>query len=314
MNDNNKQQAWQRRCSQLEALGIDPYDPQFPADEERRLQVKAILKEYDVAIGNVIPVPPGWEGNPPLRAITSLADLADWLNDQWTSTLATEMGGETYKADALEQAARVVRNGFRLLAWFGVDDRPERPLPAETLAIAKLQLDTLERWVRQKVKDGWIPLEPSQPEEAKVSNAKTGKRRKRTKFPDEYEVNLLVHKYLSQNPGAPIRDVVEGVDLSQGKVQGTEAWQVEMARRKAAKPPPKIKERQLTRKMLAAIEQKDGPAVRNVIKNDAIWRWLLETAQPSERVGLHMKTQEQRADLIELSREQYDEEHAEPDD
>ena len=126
MNENNKQQAWRRRCSQLEVLGLDPFDPQ-PADEEHRLQVQAILKAYDVAIGMVIPVPPGWEGNPPLRAITNLADLANWLNDQWTSTMATEMGGETYKADALEQADRAVRNGFRALPALGVDDRPSDP-------------------------------------------------------------------------------------------------------------------------------------------------------------------------------------------
>lgn len=113
MTDDGNKQAWRRRSLQLESLGLDPYDPRFPADEERRLQVQAILKEYDVAIGKVIPVPPGWEGNPPLQAITHLADLDDWLKDQWNSTRATEMGGDSYKTAALEQAARAVRNGFR---------------------------------------------------------------------------------------------------------------------------------------------------------------------------------------------------------
>src|SRR5262249_9136019 len=133
----NKQQAWRQRCSQLEALGLDPYNPQVPTDEERCLQFQAILKEYEVAIGKVILVPLGWEGNPPLQAITNLADLAAWLNDQWTSTRATEMGGETYKAVAQEQADRALRNGYRVLAWLGMDERPERPFPAESLVVAK---------------------------------------------------------------------------------------------------------------------------------------------------------------------------------
>jgi hypothetical protein len=311
MTDEAKQQAWRRLCSQLEALGIDPYTPQVPADHPHHSQVQAILADYKVAIGEVVPVPPGWEGSPPLQAITGLADLAGWLNDQWISTLATEMGGEAYKTDALEQAARAVRNGYRVLAWLGMDDRPERPFPAETLAVAKQQFDALECWVKQMVKDGWTPPEPSQPEEASPDT--TGKRRKRNDFPNKYQINLLIDHFLSQHPDAPIRDVVMAVELSQGTVQQSEAWQREMARRKAAKEPNKRNARPLTRKMLQSIGRNDDPAARLEIE-DAIWRRIIEEADSQKRSELHGLNPDQKRQLIEAAREHYADRLADEDD
>ena len=49
--DNAKQKAWRKRSTALEALGVDPFEPQMPTDEDRLAQVQAILKEYEVAIG-----------------------------------------------------------------------------------------------------------------------------------------------------------------------------------------------------------------------------------------------------------------------
>jgi hypothetical protein len=80
------------------------------------------------------------------------------------------------------------------LTWLGVEDGPERLLPAETLAVAKQQLDDLERWLRQKV-------------EGEASPATTVKQRKRAERPDDYEINIRINQYLDQHPGAPIRDV-----------------------------------------------------------------------------------------------------------
>ncbi len=76
MTNETKQQAWRRLCSQPEALGLDSYGSQVPPDDSRHPQVQAILSEYKVAIGEIVTVPPGWEGNPPLRALKFLADLA----------------------------------------------------------------------------------------------------------------------------------------------------------------------------------------------------------------------------------------------
>jgi hypothetical protein len=195
------------------------------------------------------------------------------------------MGGETYKADALEQADRAVRNGFRMLASLGVEERPERPTPAESLVVAKLQLDALERWVRQKAKGGWMPPEPSQPEAAKVSNAKIESRRKRADFPDQYEVNLHVHKYLSQNPAVGVRKVAKAVGFSIGTVQKTEAWRLTMGRRKAAKAPAKKDPMPLTLDMLACIGKEDDmdDVDARIDAEEAVWRRMIEGADEQKR-------------------------------
>jgi hypothetical protein len=307
MTDESKKEAWLRRCSQLETLGVDVYAPQVPTGDSRHPQVQAILAEYKVAIGEIVPVPPGWEGHPPLGAIKTLADLAAWLNDQWNSTRATEMGGEKYKADALEQADRAVRNGFRLLEWLGVDERPVRPLPAEALAAAKQQLDDLERWVRQKVKDGWTPRQADHLQGEVVSLTKTGQRRMRAEFPDENEVNLHVHKYLSQNPRAGIRAVVESVGFSVGTVQKTEAWKLEMKRREAAKKPPKKDHRPLTPEMLACIGKEDNmdEVDARIDAEDAALRRILEEADEQQRAEFHSMDPQQKRRLIEKAKEDY---------
>jgi hypothetical protein len=306
MTDNAKQKAWQRRCSQLEALGLDPYAPQVPTDDSRHPQVEAILTEYKVAIGEVVPVPPGWEGHRPLRPFHGLADLAAWLNEQRGMVGFTEMGGEAYKANALEEAARAVRNGFRVLTWLGVDEPPERPFPVETLAAAKQQLDDLERWVRQKVKDGWTSPKPSQPEEA--SPTTTVKRRKRDELPDDYEANILINRHLTQHPRAAIRDVAQAVGLSIGKVQQTNAWRHEMSRRNAAKPPPKVKERPLTKKMQASIPDRKVDNIEDIDaridRRDALWRQTIEEASPGERGRLNAMTRDEREALIDTKEQQ----------
>ena len=305
MTDDTKHKAWRRLCSQLEPLGIDPYAPQVTPDDSRHEQVQVALTEYKVAIGQVVPVPPGWEGHPPLRAMQALADLDAWLNEQWSFTLSTELGGEAYKADALEQAARAVRNGFRVLAWLGVEDRPERPLLAETLAVAKEQLDALERWVRQKVKEGWTPTKSSQPEDA--SPDPTSKRRKRVKAPDDYEVNILIKRYLDQHPKATIRDVAGEMDLSTGKVSEMDAWRREMARRKAAKRPAKKDSRPLTGEMLACIRKEDSmdDVDARIDAEEAVWRRLIEQADEQKRAELFAMTKQQKKALIETAVKQY---------
>jgi hypothetical protein len=187
-----------------------------------------------------------------------------------------------------------------VLAWLGMDERPERPFPAESLHVAKHQLDALERWVRQKVKEDWTPPKTSEPEEAKVSNAKSGRRCKRADFPDQYEVNLLVHKYLSQNPQARIRQVVESLGFSVGTVQKTEAWRLKQKRRRAEKP-PQIKERQLTPKMQASIANEDNidDVDERIDRREATWRWIIEEATPTERARLNAMPNNDKEALID---------------
>jgi hypothetical protein len=177
------------------------------------------------------------------------------------------------------------------------------PIPAETLDAAKLQLDALERWVRQKVKEGWTPPKPSEPQEAKIVNATTGDRRKRAGFPDQYEVNLLVHKYLSQNPGVGVRKVAEAVGFSIGTVQKTEAWRLTMGRRKAAKKPAKKDPMPLTVDMLACIGKEDDmdDVDARIDAEERVWRRLLEEADEQRRAELHSMNAQQKRQIIEAA-------------
>jgi hypothetical protein len=315
MTDDARQQAWRRFCAQLEALGVDPYSPQVPADDPRHPQVQALLTEYKIAAGEIIPVPPGWEGHPPLRPLSDLAGVADWLKDQWTFVLATEVGGDKYKASALEQATRAVRNAFRVLDWLKVEDRPERPLAADTVAVAKEQIDALERWVRRKLRDGWQPAEQLPAPAVTASTGQAPQRRRRGEMPDDYEVNILVKRHLDQHPRDGIRQVAEAVGLSVGKVQQTDAWRREMGRRKAEKEPAKKTPRPLTQKMLAGIGQEDNIADidARLDAEEAVWQRLLEQASPSERARLHAMNRQERRELIELARDQFADQLADSD-
>ncbi len=191
------------------------------------------------------------------------------------------------------------------LTWLGVQHRPQRPLSAETLAVAKQQLDDLERWVRQKVEGGWTPPKPSQPQEA--SPATTGKRRKRSERPDEYELNIRIKQYLDQHPGAVIRDVAAAVDLSTGKVSKMDAWQREMAQRNAAKKPTKKDARPLTPEMLACIGKKDNmdDVDARIDAEDAVWRRIIEESDEQKRAELHAMNGNQKRRLIEAAKEHY---------
>jgi len=131
------------------------------------------------------------------------------------------------------------------------------------------------------------------------------KRPSRAEVPDDYEANIRIRKYLDANPRAGIRDVAEAVGLSVGKVTKLDAWRQEMERRHAAKPQPRKAERPLTDEMLATIGRHDDPA-DTLVRDDAIWQWLLEQAKPTERAELRRKGAAERAELIRLAREQYE--------
>lgn len=191
------------------------------------------------------------------------------------------------------------------LTWLGVEDRTERPLPVETLAVAKQQLDDLERWVRQKVEGGWTLQKSSQPE--KASPATTVKRGKRPERSDDYEANIFIKRFLDQNPKTPIRDVAKAVGLSTGKVSQMDAWRREMAQRKAAKKPTKKDARPLTPKMLACIGKKDNmdDVDARIDAEDVAWRRIIEEADEQKRVEVFALSKEQRKKLIETAAKKY---------
>lgn len=310
MDDNTKQAAWQKFCRRLEALGVDPYDPTLPPDDPRHDQVAAIIAEYRAATTHTPALPPYWEGHEPIQPVDSLPELAEWLALQWQIVKGWELAGDKARPTALQDASRAIRNAFRVLAWLGVEDRPERPPPSDDLATLQKQIDDLEQWIRAKHESGWRPS----PVKTTPTPAPTTKEHpKRNDIPDDYTANILIKKYLESHPKATIREVSKAVGVSIGRIAKLDAWRREMAEREVAKPLPKKSERQLTDKMLAVMGKKDDPAAK-VMLDEAIFRWLLENANQEERATLHMKNAEEKAKLIEEAREQYEQAHANVDD
>ena len=158
MSEEVREQAWQAFCTRLEKLDIDPYSPNLPPDDLRYTQLQAAVSEYEIAIGKVIPVPPGWEGSPPDHSIQKLGGLIEWLQGEWNLILAYEVGGGQDQHHLIELAARTLRNAFRTMDWLGARNRPSRPLPPWTVADAKEHIKILILWLNQQDFELWKPL------------------------------------------------------------------------------------------------------------------------------------------------------------
>lgn len=308
MTDDAKQAAWRQFCEQLEALGVNPHSPEVPEDDPRHEQVQAIVAEYRGIPLPLFSLPESWEGTPPLLTITSLDDVARWLRDERSNVTATRMGSEDGFYQAKYRANQTIRNAHRILDDLGIEDRPERQPPADSLEECEQQFHQLEQWFREKHALGCLP------EQAATHAAKPrATAKKRSEIPDDDELNLLIKRHLKQNPGASIRDVSAAIDISVGKINKLEAWRLEMARRKSEKMPASKEHRQMTDKILASVGKEDDPA-KKVMEDEAIWQWVLEQAPPKQRADLHMKSETERAEVIELSREAYKLQHPDADD
>ena len=76
MTENAKETAWRKCCEQLEALGVDPYAPDIPVNDDRHEQVQTIVAEYRGIPQPLFALLENWEGTPPLLTITALDDVA----------------------------------------------------------------------------------------------------------------------------------------------------------------------------------------------------------------------------------------------
>jgi hypothetical protein len=308
MTDDAKQAAWRRFCERLETLEVDPYSPKVPEDDPRHEQVQAIIAEYHGTPQPLFPLPESWEGASPLFTITSLEDVSRWIRDEWSMVTSSRLGSEDGFFQAKNRATQTIRNTHRILDTLKIEDRPERQAPAESLEDCEQQFQHLEQWFREKHTSGWIPLKTPT-----LAAKPRANRKKRSEIPDDYEANIRVRKFLDTNPRAGIRQVSEAIELSTGKISKLEAWQLEMAKRKSERPMATKEHQQLTEKMLAAVGNHDDPAA-TVIQDEAIWQWVLEQAPPKQRAELHMKSSVEKAEVIELSREAYENQQFDPDD
>jgi hypothetical protein len=250
---------------------------------------------------------------PLLATLVETADKLDSVKG-FLDPLSNDVPDE--RAQGMFVAKLAIRYGLRTLEHFGLldEDADDLPPPAN-LTQAKNGVANLLTDYRQQIELGRIAAGgPDGGTQAAATrqhgDAEPSKRRSET--PDADEANLLVLQHLKQHPQATIKAVSQATGISVGRINGLEAWKRAMAQRKAAKPAAKKSERPLTQKMLESRGQKDDPA-EQVMRDEAIWQWLLEQAKPKEKAELHMKTHEQRAKLIELARQQYDDDHAHDD-
>lgn len=124
------------------------------------------------------------------------------------------------------------------------------------------------------------------------------------KCPDTFEANLIVKRFLDDHPKATIRETSKETGISVGRIAKLDVWRLFMANRKARRSPFKKRERPLTEKLLATRGMDDDPAAV-LMADEAIFQWLVEKAEPNERARLHSLSDADRAELIDLAREQY---------
>jgi hypothetical protein len=293
MTDDAKQAAWHHYCKRLEVLGVDPYKPDLPTDDPRHDDVKVIVADYRGI--TPIKLPSGWEGTPP-ESLASLADVVAWLRDEWNIVCAIKMAGDEAKANAKSRASRAIRNTFRILDSWAVEDRPDRPVPPKNLDDAKHQIESLIQWMEEKHKTGWTPA----PEKAKATTAKKGKRRKEDAIPND-EANELARDYIKTHPQATARELAGGIGVALGRVSNLPAWRAEVGRRQVGKLPSPKKTRPLTKKMLASISVESDPAKLAEIREAAWQRIIDEAKSPDERAKLFALNSKGKERLIDIA-------------
>ena len=141
MTDDAKQAAWRRFCEQLEAIRVNPHSPEVPEDDPRHEQVQAIVAEY-----RGIPLP---------------------------------LGSKDGFYQAKYRANQTIRNAHRILDDLGIDDRPERQPPAESLEECEQQFRQLEQWFREKHASGWKPKQAAVARGFAASNSQEAERNPR---------------------------------------------------------------------------------------------------------------------------------------
>jgi hypothetical protein len=299
MTNDRKPTEWRRFCNELDALGVDRYLPKVPEDDDRYEQVQAITAEYRGVPQPLFPIPETWEGSQPLLTLTSLDDVATWLRDEWNIVIATKMGSVDGLFLARRRALQAVRNAHRILDVLGIENRPTRQLPAETLAESNQQMFHLEEWFQKTHKSGWKPTNKAVVHVAKASRTHD---KRREAVPDD-EADLLAKRFLEENPEATARDIKNEIGIALGRVSSLPSWRRVMAERKSRRRPSKKKERQLDDKMLSAIGKMNDPA-QQIMRDELGERYILENATEEERSKFLEKPIEKRQALIQATLEQ----------
>ena len=115
---------------------------------------------------------------------------------------------------------------------------------------------------------------------------------------DRDEAVLAV--YLRNHPNATIRNAAAAMDCAGATINGKRAWQAHQAKKEAAKPPRRVKERPLSRKILEC-RADDGVTDPTAAPEaqDEIFRELFEGADPNTRGRLNRLSSIDREALLD---------------
>jgi hypothetical protein len=106
--------------------------------------------------------------------------------------------------------------------------------------------------------------------------------------------------FLRDHPLAGIGDVQKALGFSAGKTSGMQAWSEHQARKEAAKPPRRVKQVSLSKKMLDCCPNAAAadPGAR-VANRDELLHTIMEDADPETRALLERLTQVDREALMD---------------
>jgi hypothetical protein len=268
------------------------------------------------------PEPPaGWEGSY-LQPVGCIEDFLGWLDHQLN--IRERLGGNNKDHPS---SGELVRNAGRLVAKLGLQGMPLEPLGPFTLNSELAFLRNLRRScpspaAPQSTAAGDNQAGESHPEGDGVESDEGKARRAEGTGPisdtDEAkqaeegaaqptkpipgdEANIIVRNYLDKHKDATAREVSVQCGIALGRVSAMPAWQAHQARKGQSPQAGKQRTpRQLTEKMLAAIGQKDDPSAAQVSREEAAWRYLVESANtPEERARLNSMTKREKSEAIQ---------------
>jgi len=107
-------------------------------------------------------------------------------------------------------------------------------------------------------------------------------------------------QFLQQHPDADGGDVLRKFGFSPAKTNGMAAWATHMEHKEASEPPPKIRERQLTKSIAKWHENARAEAPeKRVDDRDPLFRKIIETATAETRAKLNRLKAPERNALLD---------------
>ena len=125
---------------------------EFKIAQELKADRERYRREFDEWMTRLcappVPVPPGWEGEPPRYEITCLGEVASWLERELEHVRCLQ----DFKVGMGHDAGiRAINNLYRLFDQLRISDRPNAPTDPLDKIRAEMVLSNLLAWVRTRL-------------------------------------------------------------------------------------------------------------------------------------------------------------------